>query len=327
MFENCKSIEERMNKAERERAPFLFGFNFDLSEGFFVPNPLNQSDILFDINGVGNSPTEQLQNSDFRFDIHPEPFERYKNKFDKVMRSLRSGDVKLVNLTIKTPITTSLGLKEIFRRSRAKYKLLVPDKFVCFSPECFVKVGNGKISSFPMKGTIDAHIPDAEWILLSNPKEIAEHEASVKQIEADLSQVASSVQTKRFRYVERLDNHNGSLLQVSSEVEGELMNKQSNRIGSILLSLLPAGSIAGVPKQESLQIIREAEQESRGYYSGIFGYFDGVSLDTGVMIRFIEKDDDGKHFFRSGGGITANSDCETEYSEAIAKIYLPIKPR
>jgi para-aminobenzoate synthetase component 1 len=54
----------------------------------------------------------------------------------------------------------------------------------------------------------------------------------------------------------------------------------------------------------------------------VFGIFDGYGIDSGVMIRYIEKED-GKLFYRSGGGITTQSDCESEYHEAIDKIYVP----
>ncbi|MBS6329554.1 MAG: chorismate-binding protein, partial [Prevotella bivia] len=49
---------------------------------------------------------------------------------------------------------------------------------------------------------------------------------------------------------------------------------------------------------------------------------DGEALDSGVLIRYIEEID-GKNFFRSGGGITVNSNCLSEYNEIIEKIYLP----
>ena len=70
-------------------------------------------------------------------------------------------------------------------------------------------------------------------------------------------------------------------------------------------------------------IIEAAEKEARGYYTGVFGYFDGENLDSGVMIRFIEEEGN-KFFYRSGGGITTQSDLKSEYQEAIDKVYVPI---
>ncbi len=67
----------------------------------------------------------------------------------------------------------------------------------------------------------------------------------------------------------------------------------------------------------------ESEQYNRGYYTGVFGIFDGNSLDSGVMIRFIENID-GILYYKSGGGITSLSTVELEYQEMIDKVYVPI---
>ena len=94
-------------------------------------------------------------------------------------------------------------------------------------------------------------------------------------------------------------------------------------LGELLLSLLPAGSISGAPKEKTCTIIKVAEKKDRRYLTGVFGVFDGKNIDSGVMIRYIEQKN--KHlYFRSGGGITALSNEEDEYNELLQKVYLPI---
>ncbi len=94
-------------------------------------------------------------------------------------------------------------------------------------------------------------------------------------------------------------------------------------MGNILFDLLPAGSISGAPKPQTLKIIAAVESHDRGFYTGVCGLFDGSSLDSGVMIRFIEQR--GKqYYYKSGGGITAFSDADKEYQEYLDKIYVPI---
>ena len=91
----------------------------------------------------------------------------------------------------------------------------------------------------------------------------------------------------------------------------------------ISLAELPAGSICGAPKKKTLEIISKSETYKRGYYTGVFGIFDGSELQSAVMIRFIEKN--GTEFlFKSGGGITFYSDPVKEYQELIDKVYVPI---
>lgn len=276
----------------------------------------------------------------YYFDIFPEHQSVYNCRFNKVMGSLKRGDSYLANLTIKTPVKTSLTMLDIFMLSSSPYKIYIPNNFVCFSPESFVKIKDGKISTFPMKGTIDATIPNANEIIINDEKEKAEHSTIVDLLRNDLAYVADKVSLKRFRYIERLngrkglsgdndlgtksnvDSRRGSLLQVSSEIEGTLDENYLSNIGTIIFKLLPAGSVSGAPKRATLNIIREAEQQKRGFYTGVAGYFDGNFLNSFVLIRFIEQENSSL-FFRSGGGITAMSNSDKEYREALQKIYLP----
>ena len=214
-------------------------------------------------------------------------------------------------------------MEEVFNTSRAPYKICVPNQWVCFSPECFVQVKEGMIRTYPMKGTIDARVPNAREIILGDPKETAEHNTIVDLLRNDLSRVSTDVRMSRFRYTEELQTNKGPLLQVSSEIEGRLPERYLDELGTLLFTLMPAGSVSGAPKKATLKIIRDAEKETRGFYTGVAGYFDGETLDSFVLIRFIEQRESGL-YFRSGGGITANSVCRNEYEEAIHKVYLPI---
>ena len=310
-----------MNKAGRTKTPFLFGLDFELTEGFFIENPLRQHEILFDINGIGNC-MEKAEEKHFHFAAFPEDYSRYAERFLHVMNGLRYGNSFLANLTIKTPIKTDLSLQEIFLRSKATYRFYVPGRFVCFSPERFVRIEDGKIFSHPMKGTIDASVENAAEIILNDYKEKAEHNTIVDLIRNDISRIATRVKVNRFRYIDRLETNKGSILQVSSEIEGALPDSYLDNIGTLFFEMLPAGSVSGAPKQATLQIIREAECEPRGFYTGVAGYFDGEKLDSCVLIRYIEQNNN-DFYFRSGGGITINSECEKKYAEAIKKVYLP----
>ena len=172
-----------------------------------------------------------------------------------------------------------------------------------------------------MKGTIDASVPDAERSILNDEKEMAEHSTIVDLIRNDLSMVSENVHVSKFRYIDRIYTNEGDILQVSSEITGKL--REGYRLGDIITKMLPAGSVTGAPKNETLRIIKECEQYDRGWYTGVFGIFDGQSLDSSVMIRFIEKNGNG-YIYKSGGGITCLSDPEKEYYELISKVYVPV---
>ncbi|WP_370089099.1 aminodeoxychorismate synthase component I [Ekhidna sp.] len=257
------------------------------------------------------------------FKKHPANFLEFKKAFDQVIHHINIGNSFLTNLTFETPIETSLTLEEIYQYSNARYKLLAPDRFVVFSPETFVRMQDDHIYSYPMKGTIDATIPNAEKVILSDVKETAEHVTIVDLIRNDLSQVASDVEVTKFRYIDTLETNDKKLLQVSSEIRGSLDPSWKENLGSILSKLLPAGSISGAPKPETVKIIQQTESYNRDFYTGICGHFDGQTLDTGVMIRFIKKEGD-QLIFCSGGGITSFSEAEKEYQEMVDKVYLAI---
>ena len=252
-----------------------------------------------------------------------ESFYSYQRSFNIVRQNILAGNSFLTNLTCRTPVDTNLTLKDIYYHSKAIYKLWVKDTFTVFSPEIFVRIHQGKISSYPMKGTIDASIPSAAQLLMNDPKEAAEHATIVDLIRNDLSMVANQVSVSRYRYIDTLQTNQGAILQTSSEIQGVLPENYPEHLGELIFRLLPAGSITGAPKKKTMQIIREAETYDRGFYTGIMGYSDGINLDSAVMIRFVEQEGE-KMYFKSGGGITCQSDAESEYNEMKQKVYVPI---
>ena len=313
--------------------------------------------------------------SETTWQIEPPLYEDYERSFNIVKSNIMAGNSYLTNLTCRVPVSCNLALEEIFHRAKGKYKLLLRRKrtqaedkahlkeenieenltpFVCFSPETFVRIKGGRIYSYPMKGTLDASLPNAEKQLMEDRKEAAEHATIVDLIRNDLSRVAENVRVDKYRYIDVLHTNKGDILQTSSEISGRLPEDYPHHLGEILDAQLPAGSITGAPKDKTMQIIQEAEGYDRGFYTGIMGIYDQGELNSAVMIRFIEEEtspvdfeadgeknfkasegkgdeaSEGKRdeasrklYFKAGGGITSKSDCRKEYEEVIQKIYLP----
>ena len=313
--------------------------------------------------------TSEEEISETTWQIEPPLYEDYERSFNIVKSNIMAGNSYLTNLTCRVPVSCNLSLEDIFHRAKGKYKLLLRRKrtqaeekdhlkeeaqnkahlkeenieenltpFVCFSPETFVRIKGGRIYSYPMKGTLDASLPDAEKQLMEDRKEAAEHATIVDLIRNDLSRVAEDVRVDKYRYIDVLHTNKGDILQTSSEISGRLPEDYPHHLGEILEAQLPAGSITGAPKDKTMQIIQEAEGYDRGFYTGIMGIYDQGELNSAVMIRFVEeeaspsKTEKGKNpevsrelYFKAGGGITSKSDCRKEYEEVIQKIYLPIQ--
>lgn len=323
MSENKKNIASKINEFAATGKPFLFAIDYAI-ENLVIKfiDEINPDEILFEINSFGNANNLVPKNLGNSFQIFPVTEQQYEAAFNLVVKNINYGNSYLTNLTFPTKVETDLSLRDIFLCSKAKYKLLIEDKFVVFSPEPFVNINNGIISSYPMKGTIDASLPNAEKLLLEDEKELAEHYTIVDLIRNDLSMVASRVRVDQFRYVETIVTNRKTILQTSSKISGLLPDNYVEKLGDILVTLLPAGSITGAPKAKTVEIIRDAENYERGFYTGIFGIFDGRDLDSCVMIRFIENIN-GELYYKSGGGITSKSNMKSEYQELIDKIYVP----
>lgn len=321
---NPKSFIAAVNRYAAEQRPFLFVIDFEQNAPFVCPlDEAAQHQIYYDIKGCKNTfPASRISPKMPQWHVRPYGKAKYTSAFNYVHQHLARGNSYLLNLTFPSSVDTNCSLLDVFIHAKAPYKLLFKDDFTIFSPECFVRIAENKIYSYPMKGTIRAEIPHAEELLLNDKKEQWEHNTIVDLIRNDLSIVAEQVKVLRYRYVDRVETQQGTILQTSSEICGELASTWRHCLGELLWKLLPAGSVSGAPKQKTVEIIQEAEIGSRGYYCGIFGVYDGEMLDSAVNIRFLENTENGLQY-RSGGGITFMSRCEEEYQELIHKIYVP----
>jgi para-aminobenzoate synthetase component 1 len=323
-YNPSQTMKEKLNQLGKDNIPFVFLIDFECKKPRYWTMQDCSEEFLFNFQNVSNikvSNTEkdgELRIS--KLEKHPKDIHQYTLQFDAVKKEIEYGNSFLINLTTQTPIEIDLSIEEIFHKVQAKYTCLLKNAFVCFSPETFVHIKEGKIYSYPMKGTINAALPNAKEILLNNEKEIAEHATIVDLIRNDLSKVSHHVTVSKYRFYEEIKTQTGLLGQVSSEIVGELPVDFKNHIGDILFDLLPAGSVSGAPKDKTVEIIAHIEQQERGYYTGVAGYFDGENLDSCVLIRYIQNN----MVYRSGGGITFLSELEQEYQEMIDKVYVPI---
>ncbi len=323
MWFDQKSGFARINTLGSSRTPFLFIISYDKSRIFAQPLGSLDDDIFYKLGDWRNYPVTKREKP-FAFSKSPIDFSLYKKAMDQILEEIRSGNTYLLNLSFQTPIQSDLSLKEIFTYARAKFKLYFKDAFICFSPEMFVETEGDTIATYPMKGTIDADLPHAKERILNDEKEMAEHVMIVDLMRNDLGIVGNDVKVETFRYVDRIKAGNKELLQVSSKITARLPSDWRDQIGSLMKQILPAGSITGTPKRSTVAIIDRVEDYARGFYTGVFGVFDGNALRSGVMIRYIEQGKKGELVYKSGGGITLDSDAQSEYEELIDKVYLPL---
>ncbi len=317
-------IKRKMNAYGKARKPFLAVISYDMETNLFFDLMDIKDDYLrFSFPEMPGTKPEKHIVSKPIIEFTPPQHSSYQKAFDKVSKHISRGNSYLCNLSFEVPLESDASIREIFDISKARYKLWVRDRFVCFSPESFVRISENTIKTFPMKGTIDADLPDAKSNLLNDSKEQAEHYTITDLLRNDLSIIADDVEVSRYRYIDSIETNRNRLLQTSTEITGTLPENWQATIGDMFFKLLPAGSITGAPKKKTVKIISEVENHQRGFYTGVTCLFDGERADSFVMIRMITEQE-GKMFYKSGGGITSFSDADKEYEELIQKIYVPV---
>ena len=194
------------------------------------------------------------------------------------------------------------------------------------SPETCVKVTAGHVEIKPIAGTVprgfradgslDPELDTRlEMSLLLDRKEQAEHAMLVDLARNDVARVS----VPGSRYVERpLAIEKFSHVQhLVSRVRGTL------RDGLDALHAYRAsanmGTLTGAPKLRAMELIREHEPSSRGFYGGAVGYLmqDGT-FDSCIVIRSMRYKD-GKYLMRSGAGVVLESDPGRELAETLHK--------
>jgi len=173
---NKSQAIERMNDWGKMKKSFFFMTSFDQEENLVLDEQMvKQAGIHCEMPLWKSGSYKKAVNlpSPLIFEKEPLSQQEFAESFDIVKKHLNFGNSYLVNLTKPSKIQTNLSLEQIFHYSKAPYRLWIENKLVVFSPEIFIKAGNGKISSYPMKGTIDANIPNAQNIILQNKKELS----------------------------------------------------------------------------------------------------------------------------------------------------------
>ncbi|HEX4869396.1 MAG TPA: anthranilate synthase component I family protein, partial [Moraxellaceae bacterium] len=203
----------------------------------------------------------------------------------------------------------------------AAWLALPEGEVLSLSPELFLRVRDGHITTRPIKGTAPrAGAPEADAALRheleASAKNRAENLMIVDLLRHDIGQHAEtgSVRVERLFEVESLPQ----VHHLVSTVTGRL------RPGSTAVDLVrdcfPGGSITGAPKKRAMEIIAELEDTPRSVYCGSIGFIgaDGA-VELNIAIRTLLRQGDVLHAW-AGGGIVADSECDAEYEECFHKI-------
>ena len=251
----------------------------------------------------------------------------YQATVRSILDYIAAGDVYQVNLAQRfsvadppAPVALFVALQRQHPMPFAAYIDAGDFALVSNSPECFLRVENDAIATFPIKGTRPRSTvagPDRALAaeLQVNPKEQAEHVMIVDLERNDLGRVCrtGTVRVDEFASVHAFP----SLQHLVSKVSGRLVF--GTKLMDVLGATFPGGSITGAPKIRAMQIIDELEPVARGFYTGAIGFIDlegnavfNLAIRTAVATP-------GKFTYHAGGGIVADSVPAHEYDETLLK--------
>ncbi len=253
--------------------------------------------------------------------------DQFCSMVERAKRHIREGDIFQIVLSNRLSAPFSGSLLNTYRILRT----LNPSPYMFYfagtdvevagaSPETLVKLENGLLHTFPLAGTrprgkTDAQDRALEAELMSDEKELAEHNMLVDLGRNDLGKISKfgTVQVEKLRSVERFSH----VMHIGSTVRGEI-REDCDALDAIE-AVLPAGTLSGAPKIRACQLIGELENNKRGIYGGAIGYIDFTgNMDTCIAIRIAYKKN-GRVFVRSGAGIVADSVAQKEYEECFNK--------
>jgi anthranilate synthase component 1 len=249
--------------------------------------------------------------------------EKYCKMVEKAKHYIKEGDIFQVVLSNRFEAKSEGSIFDAYRILRESN----PSPYMFYfssdkveiagaSPETLVKLEGKKLFTFPLAGTRRRGVDEKEdkeleIELLSDQKELAEHNMLVDLGRNDLGKISKfgSVKVEKYLSILRFSH----IMHIGSTISSEISDDK-NAIDAIS-SVLPAGTLSGAPKIRACEIIHELEGNRRGIYGGAIGYlsFSG-DMDTCIAIRIAFKKDD-KVYVRSGAGIVADSIAENEYEE------------
>jgi para-aminobenzoate synthetase component 1 len=264
------------------------------------------------------------------------PKREYLKAIHKIKEEIQQGRVYQVNLSHQVSLPLKAEPRTLFNKihfssqgGRRAYLYAVledgPQAFVSASPEKFFSVKDSLIVCNPIKGTRPrgASLEDDLRLreeLIKSEKDRAELAMVVDVVRNDLSKITEAGTVNVLQHA-RCESY-PTVHHLVSDVSGKLLPEMT--LGKTLKALFPFASITGAPKDSAIRYIREMEKCRRGIYTGAIGWWGNktdpaipsahfnIAIRTATVTPALVT-------FGIGGGITANSDPESEYHETLTK--------
>jgi para-aminobenzoate synthetase component 1 len=272
--------------------------------------------------------TEAVDISKFRCNMSRE---YYFEALERIQKYIYEGDVYQINFSQRFDCDYNTSAIDLYhwqnRHNPSPYAAFVGgDDFsiVSASPEMFVTIRDGFITTKPIKGTRKriTGAPGAEQANEANFADLVQSEKEQAElnmiIDLERNDIAKICQPGTRSVVQgRTIEAFPTVFHAAATIGGELRTDVT--FCDMLKAVFPGGSITGAPKIRSMEIIDELEPTQRSVYTGgigIIGLGGDVCLNIAIRTIIIAS---GRAFAQTGGGIVADSQPEAEWAETITK--------
>ena len=255
-------------------------------------------------------------------------YPQYQQAFARCQHYIHAGDCYQINLAqrFSAPFhgdswPAYLALRRVAAAPYSAYLNCADHSILSVSPEQFLQLQAGRVSTAPIKGTAprgQCEQQDRQLALQlqASRKDQAENLMIVDLLRNDLGKACrpGSIQVDKLFELQSFE----TVHHLVSTISGQLYADKT-AVG-LLADCFPGGSITGAPKVRAMEIIEELEPHRRSLYCGSIGYIsvDG-QMETNIAIRSLVADGERIHCW-AGGGIVADSTCEGEYQESLNKV-------
>lgn len=261
--------------------------------------------------------------------------EDYNKNFDYIQNFIKENHTQQVNYTIPfetpfsgNPVSLYKHLEHAQAANYTAYLDIEDFSIVSASPELFFHLKDRKITTKPMKGTIGRghtyqdDIKQAKW-LSNSKKNQTENKLIIELMRNELDKIAipGTIHVPNLYTIEKYP----TVYQMTSTVAAQI--QEHIELIDIFKALFPSGSITGIPKKDTMDIITKLETTPREVYCGAIGYITPhheAIFNVPIRTVLIDKKNELAQY-GVGGAITKDSEKENEYEEILIKTRLLTK--
>jgi len=258
----------------------------------------------------------------------PKDKKKWKLLINEALNQINEDHIKKIVLARKIELTLSEELNitkaiEELKRDYPNCRLFAYHKgkstFFGATPELITKLSGGKIHIDAIAGSIgrgktELEDLELEKILTSSKKDLDEHRYVLEHFRSVIDNLGQNIALDEFPSVKRLKN----IQHLLTKIVGDL--KPDTSVMNILRELHPTPAVCGFPKDAALNLIKKIENQRRGLYSGIIGWFNfNNEGEFAVAIRSAITYGN-KLVAYAGSGIVEGSEPESEFEETEMKL-------